>query len=310
MTAVDPAGIAVPIIADLVALRQVAHHLAFFPKRQAMSIGGGNYRSRFRGRGMDFDQVRPYQPGDDIRTIDWRVTARTTRAHTKVFREERERPVLIAVDLRSSMFFGSRRLKSLLAAEVATTLAWAGLNANDRVGGIIFSPSQQRNVKSRRSHHSVLQFIQGLSAACGELLQMGDDSLHLNGLFEDIRRVATPGTSVVIVSDFQQLDHDSEKLLFQLARHCDLTLAAIADPLEMELPPPGNYLVSDQHTRRQLNTSAVKLRELFQRNQRKQQQVLEAMAVRLNAGLLRFSTKDPIMPELLRHYGNRKGRLP
>ena len=98
----------------------------------------GGHQSRFRGRGMDFEEVRQYQPGDDIRTIDWRVTARTMTTHTKLFSEERERPVLVVTDLRPTMFFGSKELKSVTACQVAAALAWAGLNANDRVGGAYF----------------------------------------------------------------------------------------------------------------------------------------------------------------------------
>lgn len=301
-------GIAVPLISDLIALRHSARQLSFFPKRQAAAPSSGGYRSRFRGRGMDFDEVRPYQPGDDIRTIDWRVTARTTRPHTKVFREERERPVLIAVDLRSSMFFGSRKLKSVVAAEIAATLAWAGLNANDRVGGMIFSPQHQRDVRSRRSHHNVLQFIRSLGDACEELLTPGEDMLSLSQLFEDVRRVVSPGTSIVIISDFQALDHEGEKQLFPLVRHCDLTLAWIRDPLEVELPPPGNYGVTDGSLRRWLNTRDAKVRENFHSLQRRQQQQLEAMATRLGAGLLRFSTREPILPELVKYYGTPRGR--
>ena len=119
----------------------------------------GGHRSRFRGRGMDFDEVRIYQPGDDVRSIDWRVTAKTQTPHTKIFREERERPVLVVADF-AAMFFGSQRLKSVVACEIAA--ARAGLNANDRVGGLIFGPQQQTEIKARRSHHAVLQFIHDL----------------------------------------------------------------------------------------------------------------------------------------------------
>ncbi|MGD9661559.1 MAG: DUF58 domain-containing protein [Porticoccaceae bacterium] len=298
-------GIAVPDIAALVALRHGARQLSLFPRRQAMAATAGNYRSRFRGRGMDFDEVRPYQPGDDIRTIDWRVTARTTKTHTKVFREERERPVVIAVDLRSSMFFGSRRLKSLVAAEIATTLAWAGLRANDRIGGMIFSPEQQRDLRSRRSHHNVLQFIHSLSAACEELLDFGDDKLSLTQVFEDIRRAVSPGTSVVIISDFHGLDHEGEKQLFQLVRHCDLSLACVRDPLETALPPPGIYRVSDGVNQQQLHTGDSKIRAHFHNTQLRQQQLLEAVSTRIGAGLMSFSTKDPVLPELMKHYSSR-----
>lgn len=307
MATSEATGIAVPEIARLVELRHQARHLSFFPRRRAQSANAGGYQSRFRGRGMDFDEVRPYQPGDDIRTIDWRVTARTTRPHTKVFREERERPVLIAVDLRSSMFFGSRRLKSMLAAEVAATLAWAGLNANDRVGGLIYSPARQRDLRSRRSHHNVLHFIHNLTEACSELLQPETDRDRFPDICQHLARVASPGASVIIISDFADIDHDSEKALFPVARHCDLTLIRVSDPLEAELPPPGLYAVTDGSNRRLLDSGDAALREQFRDHYLRRQQQLEALAGRLKAGLIPVATDQPFLPELRRIYGNRRG---
>ena len=136
---------AIASLQEMIRLRYGARDLTSFPKIQARQILSGGHRSRFRGRGMDFDQVRIYQPGDDIRSIDWRVTARTQVPHTKVFTEERERPILVITDLRGSMFFGSHQLKSIIACEISAALAWAGLNANDRAGGIIFGQQKQKS---------------------------------------------------------------------------------------------------------------------------------------------------------------------
>lgn len=302
-------GFVVPSIDALVGMRHKARHLTFFPRRQALATVGGNYLSRFRGRGMDFDQVRPYQPGDDIRTIDWRVTARTTKPHTKVFREERERPVLIVTDLRRSMFFGSRRLKSVLACELAATLAWAGLQANDRVAGMVFSPLGQQDIRGSRSHHSVLRFIHQLRDGCAALAGESRPMPTLSEISEDVLRVATPGATVVLISDFSDLDHDVEKQLHRIARHCDLTLVEIHDPLEEELPPPGHYPVTDGRQRAVLNTRNTDVRRDFQQQRLRHRQQLEAMATRLAAGLLCFSTAGDFMPLLLGHYGSgRRGR--
>ncbi len=123
----------------------------------------GLMTSRFRGRGIDFAEVRVYQPGDDIRTIDWRVTARTGVAHTKLFQEERERPVLLLVDQSSSMYFGSRVMfKSVLAARTAALLAWAVLERGDRIGGIVFSEHGHREIRPRRNKHAVLRLLNEL----------------------------------------------------------------------------------------------------------------------------------------------------
>lgn len=296
-------GIAYPATAEMVALRHSARHLSLFPRRQAAAATAGGYRSKFRGRGMDFDEVRPYQAGDDIRTIDWRVTARTNTPHTKIFREERERPVLLAMDLRSSMFFGSQRLKSLVASEVAVALAWAGIRANDRLGAMIFSPGKQRDIRGRRSHHNVLQLIRCLEDGCKDLLEPANDKDSLETITESIRRSAVPGTSVVIISDFHDIDRHSEKHLFQLARHCDLTLIAISDPLENELPPPGTYPVQHHDHRYQLNTRNSQLRQKFQQQRQQQKGALKAMSNRLGAALLEISTQHQVVPTLARYYG-------
>lgn len=290
----------------MVALRHSARYLSLFPRRQATAATAGGYRSRFRGRGMDFDEVRPYQGGDDIRTIDWRVTARTNTPHTKIFREERERPVLIAADLRSPMFFGSQRLKSLVVSEIAVALSWAGIRANDKLGAMIFSPEQQRDIRGRRSHHNVLQLIRCLEEACKDLLKPAADRDNFETITENIRRSAVPGTAVVIISDFHDIDRHSEKHLFQLARHCDLTLISVFDPLENELPPPGIYPVKDGSRRLQLNTKNSQLRQKFQQQRQQQKSTLKAMSNRLGAALLEISTQDQVVPVLARYYGGPK----
>ena len=122
---------------ELLALRRDALGLDLTSRYRVSSTLAGGYRSKFRGRGMDFDEVRTYQPGDDIRNIDWRVTARTGKPHTKLFKEERERPVFLLIDQSKHLFFGSRNaLKSVVAARAASLLVWASINAGSRIGGI------------------------------------------------------------------------------------------------------------------------------------------------------------------------------
>jgi uncharacterized protein (DUF58 family) len=119
--------------------------------------------------------VRIYQPGDDIRTIDWRVTARSQNTYTKIYTEEREKPLVVITDLRANMFFGSQRLKSVAASEVSAALAWAALSSNDRLGGIVFGQEKTANIKPRRSHHSVLTYIRSLNTLSAELLKPRQD---------------------------------------------------------------------------------------------------------------------------------------
>ena len=145
----------------LLGQRLMANSLSLSKQRKLLASQAGLHTSKFRGRGIDFAEVRAYQPGDDIRTIDWRVTARTGKAHTKLYAEERERPVIVMVDQRQTMFFGSRTMfKSTMAAHCAALLAWATLQRGDRLGGIAFTDTNQAEVRARRSAHTVLHFLE------------------------------------------------------------------------------------------------------------------------------------------------------
>jgi uncharacterized protein (DUF58 family) len=298
-----------PAIADsnaLIKLRYAARELTNFPKLQARQILAGGHRSHFRGRGMDFDQVRLYQPGDDVRSIDWRVTARTQVPHTKVFIEERERPILIITDLRSSMFFGSQRLKSVVACEVSAALAWAGLGINDRVGGVIFGAQDQLDIKPKRSHHTALQFIRGLQNFSETLLNPQSDKLDLATLLEESRRLALPGSTVFIVSDFSDLNSACEPHLFSLAKHCTINFCQVFDHLERQLPEPALYAVANAQRQAILDTSDQQVRDNFAKQFAERETHLQKLCEQLSAGLLPFDTSEPVMNLLAKAYGKRR----
>jgi uncharacterized protein (DUF58 family) len=298
-----------PAIADsnqLIKLRYAAKELTNFPKLQARQMLAGGHRSQFRGRGMDFDQVRLYQPGDDVRSIDWRVTARTQVPHTKVFIEERERPILIICDLRSSMFFGSQRLKSVVACEISAALAWAGLAINDRVGGAIFGAQQQLDIKPKSSHHSALQFIHGLQNFSEALLQPHADNSDLATLIEESRRLALPGSTVFIVSDFHDLNSACEPHLFSLAKHCNINFCQVVDNLEQQLPQPALYAVGNGERQAIIDTRNKKLRDTFAKQFTQRENFLQKLCEQLAAGLLAFNTAEPVMHVLAKAYGKRR----
>ena len=305
---------AIASLSEMIRLRYGARELTGFPKIQARQMLAGGHKSRFRGRGMDFDQVRIYQPGDDVRSIDWRVTARTEVPHTKIFSEERERPILVISDLRSPMFFGSQRLKSMIACEVSAALAWAGLAANDRAGGLIFGKQEQMDVKPRRSHHAVLQFIHGLQEYSAKLLdiqQPGDpqpDRYSLAEILEEARRFVLPGSTIFIVSAFHDLNDDCERHVFELARHGNLNFCHVFDDIEQQLPPPSLYAVSDGQRQTLLDTSNKQLRDRFQLAYAERGLRLRKMSEKLSAGLLPFNTSDNVMSVLHRAYGKRRSQ--
>ena len=297
---------AVASLAQMIRLRYGARELTGFPKIQARQMLAGGHKSRFRGRGMDFDQVRIYQPGDDVRSIDWRVTARTQVPHTKIFSEERERPILVISDLRGPMFFGSQRLKSVVACEISASLAWAGLAANDRAGGLVFGSQQQVDIKSRRSHHAVLQFIHALHEYSSQLLEPQHDRYSLGDILEESRRFILPGSTVFIVSDFHDLDSSCERHLFELARHGNLNFCHVYDNIETELPPPSLYAVTDGQQRIMLDSSNKQLRQQFVDAFSQRSQHLRKLSEQLSAGLLSFNSAENVMSVLARAYGKRR----
>ena len=208
----------------------------------------GNYQSPFKGRGMEFDESRLYQPGDDIRNIDWRVTARTGKTHTKLFREERERPVFLWIDLRASMFFATRgKFKSVIAAQLASLLAWTAAHHGDRVGSVLFTDDSHHELKPRRGKTGVLRLIKQLvehpvwrNFGSSEV----DRSAGGRALIR-LRRVARPGSLIFLISDFRYLDGASYNQLLRLSRHNDVVMIYVYDPLERNLPPAGRYRASD-----------------------------------------------------------------
>lgn len=255
----------------------------------------GDYQSPYKGRGMEFDESRPYQPGDDIRNIDWRVTARTGRTHTKLFREERERPIFLWVDFRSPMFFATRgRYKSVLAASMASLLGWSAVFHGDRIGAVIFSDAMHHELKPQRGKAAVLRLIKQMvqfPAWRGEAGAAGAGDAGARALLR-LRRVARPGSLIFLLSDFRRLDERDESELLRLSRHNDLVMIFIHDPLERDLPPPGIYRVSDGEREYVLDTfdpgRAAEYRRRFEDHQRR----LERLARRHGIFLIQCSTRD------------------
>ena len=303
----SPRG-AYPEVAPLVQLRYIARQLQLFKPRLARSDQAGNLLTRYRGRGMNFEEVRDYQAGDDVRSIDWRVTARTGTTHTKLYQEERERPVVILLDLRSPMFFGSRlAFKSVAACGIAAALGWAGLQHSDRIGALLFSDDDIETVRPRRSHHSVLSMIHGMVARAGALESpvASNGSQPLQVLLEEARRIARPGSALFLISDCHDLDERCAQPLYLLNRHADLQVLRIGDPLEQQLPDQS-LTISDGHQRTFLNAGNRPLREYFAETQAEARSAVAQLCRRHRLPLLDFDNTQPVVPALLSYYGARQ----
>ncbi|MBV32659.1 MAG: DUF58 domain-containing protein [Porticoccaceae bacterium] len=294
---------AIASIASMIRLRHAARELVGFPNSPARQVVSGSHKSRIRGRGMDFEEVRLYQAGDDIRTIDWRVTARSQNTYTKIFTEEREKPLLVITDLRATMFFGSQRLKSVAASEVSAALAWAALSSNDRLGGIVFGQEKTANIKPRRSHHSVLKYIQSLNTFSAELLKPREDYYTMEDILEETQRFVMPDSTLFIVSDFLDFDEQSYHLLFKLVRHSKVYFCRVFDPIERELPPPGLYAVTDGNYRALLNTNGKTLRASYRSTYEEHVKYLQKISEKLRVGLISLDCSMDIMQVLGSAFG-------
>jgi len=234
---------------QLIALEQKGRKVSLLPRQPVHSLLSGRYASRMRGRGLNFEEIRDYRSGDDVRSIDWKVTARLQSPHVRVFDEERDRQGLLVVDQRLSMFFGTRRaMKSVTAAEIAAVVAWRILSVGDRVGGIVFNDRSIEEVRPQRSRRIVLQYLTKLAEqnqALGVGRGITRDATMLNRALDRIRRVAPHDATVVIFSDFDGADETTRHAIAALAAHNTVIAVLIHDPSQSELPAAGRMTVTD-----------------------------------------------------------------
>lgn len=297
-------------LAALIALRQAAARLTITPSRRAASRLAGPYTSRLRGRGVDFEEVRPYQPGDDVRLIDWRVTARTTITHTRVYTEERERPVVILCDQRHTMFFGStRRYKSVQAANLAALLGWTACGRGDRAGGLVVGDDSLREFRPQRRQSGLLRFLSAIDKFNHRLdRDCHSANISLAVALTELSRTARPGTAIFVISDFHDLDTDGLDQLLHLSRRASVTALAVSDPLESELPAAGDCSVSDGERRITLDTTSARLRQSYHRAAAREHEQLQASLGRIGIPLLSVSTADDPLAVLRPWFGTNSRR--
>jgi uncharacterized protein (DUF58 family) len=291
---------------NLIRLSQSARQLPLKAGKIRSQWSGG-YLSPFKGRGMEFDEVRPYQVGDEIRNLDWRVMARTGKPYTKMFREERERSVLLFLDLNAPMFFATKKaFKSVIAGYAASLLAWSANYHGDRLGGLIFSEQQHIELRPKRGKKAVIHFIQQLvehsAWHTNNNLETENNVIDSNSteqaLFR-LQQVSNPGSLIFMISDFRGLTQQAEETVAQLSKHNDIVLLFIYDPIESELPPKGLYRVcTDNNDAFTLDTTNSEFRELFHEHFDARKKQLTALCQRHGMYFLPISTNDNILSTL------------
>ncbi len=300
---------------SLIQLRLQASQISL-DKSKIHAKQGGAYLSTFKGRGMEFDESRIYQAGDDIRNMDWRVTARTGIAHSKVFREERERPILLWLDISASMMFATRnKFKSVVATQVATLIAWSAAKNNDRLGGLIFSAQEHVEIKPRRGKIAVLDFIRrctqhkawsSTETAEQTNTKAADDKISA---LSRLRKVTHPGSLIFMISDFREMNEQAFSQLASLSRNNDIILTIISDPVEVSLPVAGNYRLTDGIKDLQIQTANQKTRNEYHQRYLTQRDKIDNFCRQHRIHLISISTQDDTITQLKKGLGLNAGSL-
>lgn len=285
---------------ELINLRRYAQFTRNQPK--ASVTRNGPHLSKLRGRGMDFAEVRNYQPGDEIRHMEWRVTARTGRPHIKVFQEERERPVILLADFNASMIFGTRiAFKSVIAARLAAMIAWTVVKQGDRVGGLFFSAHEHSEFTPRGRHFGVLPLLASLSHYTMQSIGKEPERPRmLSEMLIRIKRVLRPGSVLVILSDFYAIDEEYEKHLTRLSEHNDILIYHICDRIELAPPKPQQYAITDGRQQLLVDTSIKSINQAYARYCQDKVDGLRRQCNRLGVQYMQV-TAECDLPLVVRH---------
>jgi len=294
----------------LVRLRYTAQGFSYLPRQSVRSLLSGRKRSRLRGRGLDFDELRHYRPGDDIRTMDWRVTNRTGKPHVRVYTEERDRPVIAIVDQRLPMFFGSQhKMKSVVAAEVAAITAWRVLEVGDRIGAILFNDERCLEVKPTRSERKVMGWLGDLANMNNELSVTPGRSSNPAALAQALQLLESSighDYLVVLISDFYGWDAQALKIIRSISQHNDIICSLIFDPLERDISRANNLVVSDGRYQLQIDPHEQGLGEKFEASFESSMAHVQGELKRHRIPVVPVDTSTPVSDQLREKLGGER----
>ncbi len=291
---------------ELIRIQFKARDFSFKPQQPVSSVLSGRYASRLRGRGLNFEEIRGYQPGDDIRTMDWKVTARTRSPHVRVYTEEKDRAVLVLVDQRQNMFFGTRgRLKSVTAAELAALAAWRALDVGDRIGAIVFNDEEVVEIKPQRSRRTVMEILGHVvrqNHALSADSTVSPNPGQLNTVLRKARVLAPHDALVVLVTDGQGVDEQTQRFTGALVEHNDVLTLLVHDPSRLD-PSGVRMTVSDGRLQMNLDLSDPSVSAKMAADFRAEQEELTRNFRRLSAPLLMISNEGDVVGQVRRLLG-------
>ena len=283
-------------------LEGAARGLSFLPKQASTSVLNGRHASRLRGRGLNFEEMRDYLPGDDIRSIDWKATARTGSPHVRVFTEERDRPALLVVDQSMSMFFGTQlNMNSVTAAEAAAIAAFRVLDVGDRVGGIVFDDDDQIEFVPKRNRRTVYAFLEAIANANVALnadRQVKARSGGLNGILKRVARIAHHDHLVIVFSDFDGIDELTHRHLSGIAHHNDLILMHVHDPAAEGLKAGQRAIIGNSDMQAELDLGSASTREAVDAYSRDRIARINRWQQEINLSVLPLSAGEETLPQI------------
>jgi uncharacterized protein (DUF58 family) len=301
------------VYADLNELRRLkylAKGFSFSPNQPANSALSGKNASKLRGRGLNFEELRHYRPGDDIRSMDWKVTQRTGKPHIKVFTEERERNVFLAIDQRMTMFFGSsNKMKSVIAAELSALIAWQISDSGDRIGAVIYNDEQTKVIPAKRGKQHVVNLLSEVLKKNHELSienttqQQVDDSDSYNKMLATLNKVSSHNGLIILIGDGHGFNDKSTDFIKQLRQHNEVIACHIFDPLELKLPKMSQMIVSDGVQQIQFSSEQKHVQKNYEAEIARQLESYVKAAKKYRIPLIEIDTISPVEQQLRKALG-------
>ncbi len=293
---------------QLIKLQFQASGFSLLPRQPVSSLLVGRQASKLRGRGLNFEEVRHYLPGDDIRHMDWKVTARTKKPHIRVYTEERERQVLLVIDQRISMFFGSREyMKSVVAAQLAALLSWRVVKDGDQIGGLVFNDTDITEIRPRRSKNAVMRLLKRVHQN-NHLLEAGSGNNHNPSMLDEtlkrVDRLVSHDYLVAVISDFSGTDDKTLYWLTHIARHNDLLAFQVYDPLEVTLPWAGKLVVSDGDLQLEVDSHKKQVHSRFTEAFNGHIERIKEELTKHEVPVIPMNTVEPVVQQVRKQLGN------
>ncbi|NMP17450.1 DUF58 domain-containing protein [Thalassotalea sp. Y01] len=271
------------------------------------SILSGKNASKLRGRGLNFEEMRQYQVGDDIRTMDWKVTMRTKKPHVKVYSEERERNVILLVDQRQSMFFGSKgKTKSVIAAEIAALMAWQVVASTDRIGAVVFNDNHVTHIAPKRSQNQVVKVIGEICRYNHKLTSGASQPEHhvsFENMFAQVMRIIGHDALLIMISDGYGWSDKCGEYVKRISQHNDIMLCHVTDPLERQLIAMSQMVVSDGDMQIELTTKKEVLQQRFSHDVENAIAKFLSVAHKYRMPMIAFDTLLPTDKQVRKAFG-------